>query len=485
MPKFYLLLLLPYFCMAQFNHNDKFLFDNYPSFEEKSLVNRRFKHHDIQPLLDSLSLKRGITITQLGHSIQGRSISMVSMGDGDINVLLWSQMHGDESTATASMFDMFNYLKEYPGLLKNLRVHFIPMLNPDGAEVFKRRNAIGIDLNRDALALQCPESKILKRVRDSLEADFGFNLHDQSKYYNPKMSEKPATISFLAPAFNREKDINESRGNAMRIIAGLNQVIQRYAKGQVARYSDEFEPRAFGDNMQKWGTCTILIESGGYQNDPEKLFIRKLNFVSILSALKMISNQSYQTEKLDQYLDIPVNNRKLFDLKIENLTFYYLGNSYEVDVGIQHHEIENKDHSDYYTVGKVVELGDLSTYYGYETLNARGLQFKSAETYPTILKDFEEFKQLDLSGLLARGYTHVGIDNMPDEIRFTPYPMNIVSVHHMTIPKNKEIPDPPLKLGSEASFLLKRNDEVIYAIINGYVYDLKNGTNKVRHSRVR
>ena len=61
---------------------------------------------------------------------------MISVGQGDIDVLLWSQMHGDESTATAAIFDIFNYLKTDQTLLKNLKVHFIPMLNPDGAEVF-------------------------------------------------------------------------------------------------------------------------------------------------------------------------------------------------------------------------------------------------------------------------------------------------------------------------------------------------------------
>ena len=63
-----------------------------------------------------------------------------------------------------------------------MTVHFIPMLNPDGAELFNRHNAIGIDINRDALRLQSPESQLLKKVRDSLDADFGFNLHDQSNF---------------------------------------------------------------------------------------------------------------------------------------------------------------------------------------------------------------------------------------------------------------------------------------------------------------
>ena len=187
--KHLIFLLFPFLCFSQSKDLHHNLFQSYDSFKENSLEIRRFKHGDIQPLLDSLKKEKGFQVTLLGQSIQGRNISMVSIGKGDIDVLLWSQMHGDEPTATAAMFDIFNYLKTDQRLLENLKVHFIPMLNPDGAASFSRRNAIGIDINRDAVALQSPESQILKNTRDSLQAQFGFNLHDQSKYYNVKKSE--------------------------------------------------------------------------------------------------------------------------------------------------------------------------------------------------------------------------------------------------------------------------------------------------------
>lgn len=74
--------------------------------------------------------------------------------------MLWSQMHGNESTATMALFDLFNFLEgkgdqydTFRQLLNSqLRLKFIPMLNPDGADVFKRRNALDIDLNRDAIS---------------------------------------------------------------------------------------------------------------------------------------------------------------------------------------------------------------------------------------------------------------------------------------------------------------------------------------------
>ena len=436
-------------------------------------------------LLDSLRSDKSFEVKQLGNSIQGRSINMVSIGSGSTNVLLWSQMHGNEPTATAAIFDILNYLKKDKSILQGLRVHFIPMLNPDGAEVFARRNAIGIDLNRDAVAQQCPESRILKSVRDSLDADFGFNLHDQSTYYNAAKTEKPATLSFLAPAYNFEKDINESRGNAMRIIAMMNDIVQQYAPGQVGRYSDEFEPRAFGDNMQKWGTSTILIESGGYPDDPEKQEIRKLNYVCILSALQSISKRSFEGISLDQYMSIPRNDRKLFDLKLKNVTFEYLGQEYTVDLGINRYEIENKKHSDFYFVGRVSDMGDLSTYYGYQTIDAGGYEFSIGKTYPKILDNFEEFLDLDYHNLISQGYTSVSVNDLPPEIKFTPHPMNIIDVKRIAIVRNNQMPKSPLLPGVKSSFLLKKNDQVVYAIINGFVYAVDKKENKVRNGVVK
>ena len=301
-------LYLILFCVPHAQSQDltSKLYGSYDTYNEKELDKRRIKHRDLQPLLARYEANPLFGITKVGESIEGRDLDLISIGTGNTHVLLWSQMHGDEPTATQAIFDIFKFLAsddfkdEKQEILSNLTLHFLPMLNPDGAERYQRRNLLGVDINRDALRLQSPESKVLKQVRDSLQADFGFNLHDQSTYYNAERTEKPATISYLAPAYNYEKDINESRGDAMKIIVYMNNIIQKYAPGQVGRYNDDFEPRAFGDNIQKWGTSTIFIESGGYANDVEKQEIRKLNYVSILSAIYTIAKGNYK--------DIPIEH---------------------------------------------------------------------------------------------------------------------------------------------------------------------------------
>jgi hypothetical protein len=259
----------------------------FEKYQESSIKDRRFTHADLQPLIQKHAIQFGVN--PLGKSVLGKSISSLDWGSGQTKVMLWSQMHGNESTATMALFDLFNFLEgkgdSYDAvrqLLKSqLQLKFIPMLNPDGADAFKRRNALDIDLNRDAISLISPEAVVLKKARDDFEPEFGFNLHDQQIYYNVVNTPKQATISLLAPAYNEATEINEVRGRAMQTIASMNQLLQALISGQVGKYDDAFEPRAFGDNIQKWGTSTILIESGGLAGDPEKREVRKINYAAL------------------------------------------------------------------------------------------------------------------------------------------------------------------------------------------------------------
>ncbi|PXX29754.1 M14 metallopeptidase family protein [Arenibacter sp. ARW7G5Y1] len=459
------------------------LYSTYEKYKEPSLDKRRIKHNGIQPLINRLSANPQFKVKVVGKSIEGRSLSLISIGTGATDVFLWSQMHGDEPTATQAIFDIFNFFSsgdfksEKDNILKNLKLHFLPMLNPDGAEVFQRRNALGIDINRDALALQSPEGRTLKRVRDSLDAAFGFNLHDQSTYYNAERTDKPATISYLAPAYNYEKDINAVRANAMKVIVYMNQIIQKYAPGQVGRYNDDFEPRAFGDNIQKWGTSAILIESGGYKSDPEKQEIRKLNYVSILSAIYSIAKENYKNIPISDYDKIPENDRKLFDLKLNNLTYNLLGKNYTLDVGIHQLEIDDPSHKTYYNSSRVVDQGDLSTYYGYETLEGKGYAIAGGKVYPKILTSVKEVSQLKIMDLLRSGFTYVRVENIPKGENHVTFPINIIG-------KDYKVPEFKLRVGAIPNFILEEDRKPRYAVINGFLIDLKSGEGSFKNALI-
>lgn len=447
------------------------LYETYEQYREPDLRKRRIKHDDLQPLLQKLQSEPGFTVRQVGTSIQGRSLSLVSVGEGEVDVFLWSQMHGDESTATLAIFDIFNFLTSddftarKQRMLSQVRLHFLPMLNPDGAELFQRRNALGIDINRDALQLQSPEGRTLKAIRDSLDADFGFNLHDQSRYYNTNRTAKTATISYLAPAYDYAKSVNTVRSNAMKVIVMMNRIIQEYAPGQVGRYSDAFEPRAFGDNLQKWGTSTILIESGGYPDDREKQEIRKLNYVSILSAIFAIADGSFANARLSEYNRIPWNDRKLFDLKLENINYPLRGAAYRLDVGIQHNEIDLPGHDDFYFRSRIADQGDLSTYFGYRTLDGSEYTLQYGRVYPRVLPDVSALSDLDFTFLLQQGYTHFRVASAKNASPATRFPAIVVTPDfEMSAPQDGVLP---------TTFLLVKDGKIDYAVVNGFLLDLK------------
>lgn len=457
-------------CAQPISFDHQRLASSYNSYKEKKITHRRFQHRDIEPILQDL--KRPFSVQQRGQSIEGRAIYSVSVGDGDKTVLLWSQMHGDESTATMALFDIFKFLVADDGfndmrnnLLNELRIVFIPMLNPDGAERFQRRNALGIDLNRDALRLECPESRILKEMRDELEADWGFNLHDQSRYYAAGNNSNTAAISFLAPAYNYEKEVNKVREKSMRMIGEMNAVLQQYIPGKVGRYNDAFEPRAFGDNIQKWGTSTILIETGGLKGDLEKQELRKLNFISILTALHGIATDQVGDYPVSAYDKIPFNESNAFhDIILREVQVKNNGNWYTVDVGIRRRELGGDTPIPYFFDAHIQDLGDLSTFFAYESIPARGKRLIPGKVYPKVVPNWKALKSLDIAELWQKEYTTVRMDEIPSREILARIPLKIISA--------KESREDRILPGQHPALILQEKNINRLMIINGMVYDL-------------
>lgn len=441
----------------------------YEKYKELSIEHRRFKHQEIVTLIKQLDAP--FIVSKAGESLKGRAIYQIKIGNGPIKVLLWSQMHGDEPTATMAIMDIFNFFAQRDNLdnfkksiLENLTLYFIPMLNPDGAQEFRRRTALNVDLNRDALRLQTPEGQLLKRVRDQINADWGFNLHDQSRYYSVGSTNKTATISFLAPAYNYKKNINKIRKRAMQLIGLMNETLQSYMPGHVAKYNDSFEPRAFGDNIQKWGTSTILIESGGYKNDPEKQFIRKMNFIALLSAFEQIATAKYKNVDLVNYERIPFNARYFHEFLIRDATIFNVGKPYILDIAFRRDELQfNKNRSFYYQ-SYISDMGDLSTYYGYEELNAKGYKILPGKLYPKTLKNYKKFKKLDIANLHQNGYSAVKIKNLSDHQRKLKSSIHLLSEY--------EFFNPSFALGSNPTFFLEKHGKKEYLIVNGECFKL-------------
>lgn len=449
------------------------LYQRYPQYKELSIKDRRFKQADIIPLIERLQKDPLFAVSQVGKSVEGRNIYMIKLGNGKKKVLMWSQMHGNEPTATMALMDIFNFFRQKDDLnrwknklLDSLTLYFIPMLNPDGSERFERRNALDIDLNRDALRLQSPEAQILKQIHDQVRPDFAFNLHDQTTQYSAGRCSSASTLSFLAPSFNYEKDLNKPRFKAMQVVSHLNKVLQHYIPRQVARYSDDYEPRAFGDNMQKWGTSAILIEAGGYPEDYEKQYNRQLHFVTLLQACDAIANESYRSETLEEYYSIPENEKTLFHLLLRNVVVEKEGKDYLMDIAYKSYEAEYNHFREYYFYNQIEDMGDLSVFHGYQELDAQGMRAVPGLLYPHVFDKVEDLKYLDMLTILKQGYTNVKLREVPNDNRYHQLPIRLTSISR-NITNN-------IELNRSSDFLLQAEDgSYRYAVVNGFLFDLK------------
>lgn len=459
------------------------LLNTYPEFQESSITSRRFTIEQLLPVIESYKVSPHLQFRKMGTSIEGRPIYMAKFGHGPVPVLFWSQMHGDESTATMALFDFFrwldagrgNHLKFRDELENHFQLYFIPMLNPDGAEKFQRRNAANIDLNRDAIHLSSPESRLLKRVRDSIEPLVGFNLHDQSIFYRAGRKGKQSAITFLAPAFDYDNDINGVRLRAMQIISVLNDSIQTVIPDRVATYDDAFEPRAFGDNTQKWGTSAILIESGGYNDDPEKQYLRKLNFVLYIKALESLMSKTFEVKTIRDYNTIPVNQRNMMSLKIRNLLAPVANQNIMLDIGYLY--TDQFDSGQVKMNARIADVGDLSIYDGFKDFDASGMKILKARWYEKPVRSFRDLKKFNMAALIRSGYLGFHLR------RQSGIPVNL-PLHFSTTTSAAADDDPfnpDFQPGKNPTFILQKEDKM-WVVNNGQLYSMDQFVAAVREA---
>ncbi|MDH3697750.1 MAG: DUF2817 domain-containing protein [Flavobacteriaceae bacterium] len=286
----------------------------------QGLDSRYLPPEGILGLIDSFSTE--FHCETIGHSVEERPIQTIKIGHGSLKILMWSQMHGNETTTTRALLDLINMFQlakgEQKEWLEKLTILVIPMLNPDGAIYYTRRNANDVDLNRDAQALSQPETKALFTIYQDFQPDFCFNLHGQRTRYAVGESEVPTTLAFLAPSADTSKTITDARKQAMQLIVGIHSSLQSATKIGMARYDDAFNAQCVGDAFTAMGTPTILFEAGHYPGDYHRHMTRKYLYDTLYSALKLIATAGWTNIEYSMYFDIPENKTSYADIVLKN-----------------------------------------------------------------------------------------------------------------------------------------------------------------------
>jgi len=333
--------------------------------KEPLLQGRYITLESIESLLIKLSTDNELEI--IGKSVLDKPIYKYQIGTGNTRILLWSQMHGNESTTTKALFDFLNLLKSDSDIARKLINSFtfccIPMLNPDGAELYTRENANKVDLNRDAQNLSQPESRILRAAFGNFRPDFCYNLHDQRTIFGVGSTGKPATVSFLAPAYNESREINESRRKAINLIAGINDVLQQCIPGQIGRFDDSFNLNCVGDTFQFLGVPTVLFEAGHSPNDYLREETRKYIFISLISGFQLLYENDVVVNKFDKYLSIPQNKVVFYDFIYKNIKINYDGIEIITNFAAQYTEGLVKNQIVFKAF--IVKIGELDDYFGH------------------------------------------------------------------------------------------------------------------------
>lgn len=280
----------------------------------------------------------------IGYSLNKNPIYLIKIGTGKYKILIWSQMHGNESTGTLAMLDLWNIFQNnlnniiLKKILQKYEIHYIPILNPDGAKIWNRNTANGIDLNRDFNDQNSQEIKILQQQFMKVNYILNFNLHDQRTIFSAGNSNYPATLSFLSPSIDYNKSINHVRKKSMGIITSIYNNLQIHIPNQIGRYSDTFYPNSTGDNFQKLGTPTILFEAGHFIDDYNRNHVRKYFCFALIYALKFITEENNWEKNYHTYFTIPENCNLFVDLIIKYATFYFNNKIINTNIAIQYYE---------------------------------------------------------------------------------------------------------------------------------------------------
>jgi hypothetical protein len=220
---------------------------------------------------------------------------------------------------------------------------------------------------------------LLRSTFDTFKPDYCYNLHDQRTIYGVGSDKiKPATVSFLAPAYNENRDINEVRTKAIKVIVAMNKILQEFIPNQVGRFDDSFNINCVGDTFQSLNAPTILIEAGHYQDDYEREMTRKFVFIALAEGFKNIHENDIVCNKIEDYMNIPHNKICFYDFIYKNIKISYDNNKIITNFALQFKEelIDKQLFFNIYTAA----IGDLEGFLGHFEFDAEEATYEDFET---------------------------------------------------------------------------------------------------------
>ena len=141
------------------------------------------RHHD---LVSEAAASEGVDYRCLGHTLDGRTLDCLEMGEGETQVWLYARQHPGESMAEWWMEGALEKLTDPDDpvarrLREQCTLHIVPNMNPDGSKRgHLRTNGVGTNLNREwdnPSAEKSPEVLYVRDRMDETGVDYAMDVH--------------------------------------------------------------------------------------------------------------------------------------------------------------------------------------------------------------------------------------------------------------------------------------------------------------------
>jgi hypothetical protein len=125
--------------------------------------------------------------------------------------------------------------------------------------------------------------------------------------------------------------------------------------------------------------------------------------------------------------------------------------------------------------GLVEDVGDMQVFFGFETLDATGLQYTEGKVCPTAFESADKISEAEAMDLLRQGFLAVIVKNgEPRAVHGLP----------ILVLKTTEKFSGNWTTGSVPNFFLAKEGALKYAVINGYLIDLENPKKQEFRNRI-
>ncbi len=204
-----------------------------------------------EALIAKYAAMPSVTHRELGHTLDGRAMDLLTIGSGDKPAWLYARQHPGESMAEWWMEGALEWLTSpaADALKAKCIFHVVPNMNPDGTfRGHLRTNALGVNLNREWHTPSMERSPEVKLVRDAMDATgckLAMDVHGDEAIpanflagfegipsWTDELGEKfydfGRRLAARTPEFQTEQGYEKSAPGKANLTMSTNQLAERY-----------------------------------------------------------------------------------------------------------------------------------------------------------------------------------------------------------------------------------------------------------------